>query len=262
MYNYRSLMIEKSILFCRCKGERIGSDRLQKIEDFLKLQNSETIIVSDLCLMVVVGRETLNESLEKGKEYLVIGCNERSMKLLFAFAHLDDSSFRFLNFLEKKDDEIFREISSYSSGSLKPYTEEVLSVSSGWISWFPVIDYSRCSGCGQCADFCLFGVYEKRGDFIKVSNPADCKNNCPACARICPQTAIIFPKYKDGGAIGGSDDIDEIAEQKRQSDDIKTLLEGNIYSALEMRKAKRQSIIRSGEMKKAIDERDNALNKK
>src|SRR5262249_50614691 len=25
--------------------------------------------------------------------------------------------------------------------------------------WYPVIDYSRCTNCMECIDFCLFGVY-------------------------------------------------------------------------------------------------------
>jgi MinD superfamily P-loop ATPase len=127
-----------------------------------------------------------------------------------------------------------------------------------WPSWYPVIDYSRCTACGQCADFCLFGVYEKAEGKVNVINPKGCKNNCPACARICPQTAIIFPKYKQGGAISGSDSIDEVAEQQRLQQDMSSILGSDIYKALEQRKVKRQSIIKEDAMKKAIEERDRA----
>ena len=44
--------------------------------------------------------------------------------------------------------------------------------------------------------------------------------------------------------------------------DIDTILGSNIYKALEIRKAKRQSIIRSTAMQKAIAERENALAEK
>ncbi|MGE5670192.1 MAG: hypothetical protein ACM31E_02030, partial [Fibrobacterota bacterium] len=67
-------------------------------------------------------------------------------------------------------------------------------------------------------------------------------------------------KYKHGGAISGSAEIDEMAEQKRQAMDIESMLGNDIYSALEQRKLKRQSIIRSDAMKKAMEERDKALN--
>jgi NAD-dependent dihydropyrimidine dehydrogenase PreA subunit len=64
-----------------------------------------------------------------------------------------------------------------------------------WRPWFPVIDYDRCTACGQCAAFCIFGVYTHQPDRVLVTRPANCKNNCPACARVCPAGAIIFPKH-------------------------------------------------------------------
>ncbi|MGO8702367.1 MAG: hypothetical protein ACLQVA_01010 [Candidatus Brocadiia bacterium] len=70
--------------------------------------------------------------------------------------------------------------------------------------WYPLIDYSRCTGCRKCVDFCLFGVYALSDGNVAVSNPDNCKNGCPACARTCPQRAIIFPHYFADAAIAGS----------------------------------------------------------
>jgi NAD-dependent dihydropyrimidine dehydrogenase PreA subunit len=72
----------------------------------------------------------------------------------------------------------------------------------GWAPWFPVIDYERCKGCRRCVNFCLFGVYAQQGDTVAVARPWKCKTNCPACARVCPEIAIIFPKY-NAGPING-----------------------------------------------------------
>ena len=130
---------------------------------------------------------------------------------------------------------------------------------SDWSSWYPVIDAGRCTSCGQCADFCLFGVYQKGDGWIKVVNPQACKINCPACARICPHIAIIFPKYQFGGAISGSEEINEEAEMERQRMDISNFLGSDIYKGLEQRKAKRQMIIRQDALQKALSERDKAL---
>ena len=60
--------------------------------------------------------------------------------------------------------------------------------------WYPVIDTDRCRACDQCRQFCLFGVYGKdEAGRVAVDHPLNCKPGCPACARICPAQAIIFP---------------------------------------------------------------------
>jgi NAD-dependent dihydropyrimidine dehydrogenase PreA subunit len=77
--------------------------------------------------------------------------------------------------------------------------------------WYPVIDYSRCTNCLECLDFCLFGVYGVDAlERILVESQDQCKKGCPACSRVCPQQAIIFPEYKSAaiagaetGAVGG-----------------------------------------------------------
>ncbi|QDU98327.1 ATP-binding protein [Lignipirellula cremea] len=72
--------------------------------------------------------------------------------------------------------------------------------------WYPVIDFSRCTNCMECVDFCLFGVYGVDGqETILVEQPDNCRKGCPACSRVCPENAIIFPQHKTP-AIAGSDD--------------------------------------------------------
>lgn len=252
----------KAIVFCNCGGERINRERLLCLENSLKKSAVEVVVLSDLCKLSVLGKEKLKDAFRDGNEYLIIGCYERSVKLILDQVNKvqDNSSIDYLNFLELSNEEIAQNVASFCEGSNQVPSFSEIGLSSVWKSWFPVIDYSRCNSCGQCHDFCLFGVYERMDGQVKVVNPEACKNNCPACARICPQTAIIFPKYLYGGAIGGSEIADEIAEQKRQSADINSIADGDIYQALEQRKIKRQSIIRHEAMKKAIEDRDKALN--
>lgn len=74
--------------------------------------------------------------------------------------------------------------------------------------WYPVIDYSRCTNCLECLDFCLFGVYGVDSmERILVENQDSCKKGCPACSRVCPEQAIMFPEYKTaaiaGAPVGG-----------------------------------------------------------
>lgn len=75
-----------------------------------------------------------------------------------------------------------------AEGSVEDLTEAVSS------RWYPVLDKDACLDCGQCLEFCLFDVYtrdEARG--VTVQRPDNCKDGCPACARVCPEGAIIFP---------------------------------------------------------------------
>jgi len=69
--------------------------------------------------------------------------------------------------------------------------------------WYPVIDYSRCTNCMECIDFCLFGVYGvDQLDRIFVENQDSCKKGCPACSRVCPEHAIMFPDHKTPAIAG------------------------------------------------------------
>ena len=72
--------------------------------------------------------------------------------------------------------------------------------------WYPVIDYSRCTNCMECIDFCLFGVYGvDRADTILIEQPDNCRKGCPACSRVCPENAIIFPQHKTPAIAGSAD---------------------------------------------------------
>ncbi|MCA9230652.1 MAG: ferredoxin family protein [Planctomycetales bacterium] len=72
--------------------------------------------------------------------------------------------------------------------------------------WYPVIDLSRCTNCLECIDFCLFGVYGiDARETILVEQPDNCRQGCPACSRVCPENAIIFPQHKTPTIAGSAD---------------------------------------------------------
>ena len=74
--------------------------------------------------------------------------------------------------------------------------------------WYPVIDFSRCTNCMECIDFCLFGVYGvDAADTILVEQPDNCRKGCPACSRVCPENAIIFPQHKTPAIAGAMVDV-------------------------------------------------------
>ncbi len=69
--------------------------------------------------------------------------------------------------------------------------------------WYPVIDRDRCTNCMECLNFCLFGVYGLDGrSSILVERPDACRSGCPACSRICPAGAIMFPQHADPAIAG------------------------------------------------------------
>ena len=104
-----------------------------------------------------------------------------------------------------------------------------------WKPWFPVIDYDRCTNCMQCLTFCLFEVYGVDGnDKLTVQNQSNCKTDCPACSRVCPEVAILFPKYKKG-PINGDVVRQEDVQREAMKVDISALLGGDLYASLRNR---------------------------
>lgn len=131
-----------------------------------------------------------------------------------------------------------------------------------WKPWFPVIDYSRCTNCMQCLSFCLFDVYGVSDDHkIQVQNNDNCKTNCPACSRVCPEVAIMFPKYQQG-PINGDEVNENEAKREKIKVDISSLLGGDIYATLKDRSAAAKSrFSKERSPDKALDERKKCLTK-
>lgn len=129
-----------------------------------------------------------------------------------------------------------------------------------WKPWFPVIDYDRCTNCMQCLSFCLFGVYGvDEQQHIQVQNNDNCKTNCPACSRVCPEAAIMFPKYK-AGPINGDVVSDADLQREKMKVDISSLLGGDVYALLRERSEKAKSrFSKERDSNKALQERQKCL---
>ena len=142
--------------------------------------------------------------------------------------------------------------------------------------WYPVIDYSRCTNCMECIDFCLFGVYGvDKVETILVEQPYNCRKGCPACSRVCPENAIIFPQHKtptiagadvvagslkiDLSLLFGAPETGETAEQAAVRErDEQLLLAGRQAVGAAVGLPKRQEN-RSGESKDELDSLIDAL---
>ncbi|OWK36768.1 ferredoxin family protein [Fimbriiglobus ruber] len=159
----------------------------------------------------------------------------------------------------------FRDIESAPAARAAEMVDEIrnelqLPKPGGWKPWFPVIDYDRCTNCMQCLSFCLFDVYGVSADKkIQVQNQNKCKTDCPACSRVCPEVAILFPKYRHGpinGDVVSSDDV----RREVMKVDISALLGGDIYQALRDRSAKSKSrFAKERDEDRALEERQKCL---
>lgn len=212
----------KSILVCRC-AERGWVN----VDD---VPQENVVVVDDLCRAAAERDPRL-----AGPFAEVHACRPRAVRALFAFAGfpLPEST----------------KVVDHRRDTAVPGEPETAP------AWYPVIDTDRCSGCGQCHEFCLFGVYEKQEDGrIVVVNPGSCKNNCPACARICPEAAIMFPKLGEA-PIDGSEIRDEAAVRANVKLNVDEILGDDVYAALRARKQKRRALLNRKKIEKALEER-------
>ena len=131
-----------------------------------------------------------------------------------------------------------------------------------WKPWFPVIDFDRCTNCMQCLTFCLFDVYGVDAEQkITVQNQDNCKTDCPACSRVCPEVAILFPKYGKG-PINGDVVRKQDIQREAMKVDISTLLGGDLYGSLRTRQREaRKGFSTERDESKALLERKRCLGK-
>jgi len=160
----------------------------------------------------------------------------------------------------------FRDIAGLSTDQVTTLVGDIRTDTLGerksWKPWFPVIDYDRCTNCMQCLSFCLFDVYGvDSNETITVQKNDNCKTDCPACSRVCPEVAIMFPKY-NGGPINGDVVKEEDMQREAMKVDISSLLGGDIYAALRDRSTEaKQRFSKERDEQRAIRERKRCLKK-
>ncbi|MBL7133505.1 MAG: ferredoxin family protein [Phycisphaerae bacterium] len=230
-----------TIFYCHCaNADIISQDVRQAVFTGLRASPAAFEPTSDLCGLAAE-RDPLLKRIASSRNIRIAACHERAVRWLFATAGapLPDEGVKIVNMTSGSADEILTALlAGVPCGSCCGQSErpEPQAAAEGqWKPWFPVIDYDRCTGCKQCLNFCLFGVFEiSSDDKVRVANPANCKLNCPACARICPETAVIFPKHPSPPINGGTVDDDQAhAEATRVN--LQELLKGDVYEVLRQR---------------------------
>ncbi len=234
-------MSKHTILYCDCANANfVQEESKQLIRQALAVADqAEVIAVADLCGLAA-RQDKLLQKVANAEKLTVLACYPRTIRSLFAFAGspLCNERTIFLNMRDTSGNEILRAL-----GLSPAPDQELIEIDSdrndAWRPWFPIIDPERCSNCGQCLNFCLFGVYSRNSDGqVVVKNPTGCKNNCPSCARICPCTAIIFPKIDEESPINGSLQNPAATPDKVRLK-VEDLYGGNLSEKLKQRRKRR-----------------------
>lgn len=222
------------VIICACASRSfVDKEKVVKVAALLEKEGYEVMVEPDLCKTAMNGAREEREIASS----TLIACYPRAVRALFHTADLEPA--RVLDIRNEGIQSILGQLGVTADSTPEEQTGEerfrrlVASFPSeaGTDAWYPALDKERCSDCGKCHDFCLFGVYTIEAGVVKVKQPRNCKNNCPACARMCPNKAIIFPKYEKSPINGGLED-----EEQAVSLDAKTIYADTLRARLERRK--------------------------
>jgi len=241
-------MAEKELtIYCHCAGYDLApKDVKSSVLNALRAGGGHVIEVADLCRLSA-DKDAKLLDWATAQRIRIFACYERAIRWLFsaAGAPLPDSGVEYHNMRAEDAEELvsaahdrstFNVQRSTTSDTIRS-TQYEQRTTNPWVPWFPVIDYDRCTNCGQCLNFCLFGVYGRGEDGrVEVAAPANCKTHCPACARVCPRAAIIFPKHADSPINGDRIDEQALAAHKEKAR-LEVLLKGDIRQRLRNRGA-------------------------
>ncbi len=194
------------VTICACASRSfIDKDKVAGIAAVLKNKGYHVIVEADLCRKVMEASPDMPDVAQG----TILACHLRAIE-----SHLNWLGFEAGQLVDIRNQGTHDILSQFDIAH--PDTENVVGkdevkkvigefpLEEGVDAWYPVLDKNRCTECGKCHDFCLFGVYTVENKKVRVTNPRNCKNNCPACARMCPSKAIIFPKYEKSPINGGT----------------------------------------------------------
>lgn len=197
------------VTICACASRTfINKEKVAQLAAAAKQAGMDVEIVGDLCELC----ETKDGKVHEIAQSTIVACHARAVKSLMAFVGKADCKSIDLRSQSLEDVLKALGIEAAPAEAADEWKEVLATFPSrlGEDAWYPTLDKDACAECGKCFEFCPFGVYEMVNDRVTVVHPQHCKNNCPACARQCPVSAIIFPKY-DRSPINGGEEMQERA---------------------------------------------------
>ena len=237
---------QRTILYCNCSyKDLIPEARKQKAREVLGQADAKVVAVPDLCELATHHDPRL-ATLAATPSLTIAACYPRAIQWLFRWAgHPLRDDVELVNLRTTSPDALAEELPKTDDSpqdqvgrAFRPVPPEAVTPTGDWVPWFPIIDYDACTNCKQCLSFCPFGVYAQSDEGkVVVTSPENCKNNCPACARVCPAVAIIFPKVIDRPINGAAVNPADLEQAKhRIEEQKKELAEKGILSVLAQRK--------------------------
>jgi NAD-dependent dihydropyrimidine dehydrogenase PreA subunit len=198
----------QSLIICKCQVyHRVDEDKLTQLISAVRAAGISFRLMDDLCYEAVHNPEKLD-----GTD-AIVGCSRRALLSLCAYTGMENLPLVYE--LNSSVDEIIQSLDNDSGNS--GCEEACDRVPDDWVAWYPVIDPDRCIQCKKCVDFCMFGVYTAENGKVKVIQPSSCKTDCPACARMCPANAIIFPKSEEAAINGALKEAVKMETDKKMS---------------------------------------------
>lgn len=245
-------MKKNVLIYCKCTAGIISEEKQASIAQVMKDAETDVVELHDLCAFTVNEKEKLAEINSSYEHKTIVACYPRAIKNMFRQNNIEMEDFEVINYREKSPDEINTEIGKLDKETGADKVYEVHKNSLEAPAWYPVIEESRCIYCGKCARFCVFGVYKFSKKSLEVVEPLNCKNNCPACGRTCPTSAIIFPRIKENSVLSG-------AEPGTEEKVNVTPTEGGLFMMLNERNNNRRNILKNDMMQLAEEEKRQAI---
>jgi NAD-dependent dihydropyrimidine dehydrogenase PreA subunit len=236
-------MNKRTVLFCNCSHKDVVPDAVRRevLAGLAGSRDVDVVATPDLCGMAAERDGRLAE-LAKAERLTIVACRPRAVTWLLRWAGvtLDPARAQVLDMRRLSAGEVLAACgvagAADAPGAASRPVPDV-SAPAGWVPWFPVLDYDRCVNCKQCMSFCPFGVYALSAERkVEVRNPRSCKDGCPACARMCPELAIVFPKVKETPIDGAEVSGEHVAARRAAAIDEQLKKGGNIHELLAKRR--------------------------
>ena len=243
---------QNCIIFCNCSAGIISEEKKSQLANTLKQLEVDVYELHDLCAFSLKEQAFLSTLNSTYKNKIVLACYPRAIRNMFAQNNVELDDYEVLNFRELSAEDIRKKLESGTESWDKTGNYQIKKSDLDVPAWYPIIEKSRCTLCGQCARFCVFGVYEYDKKSLEVANPLSCKNHCPACGRTCPASAIIFPRLPENSALSG----DEPGKIKIQTGPAQ---KQGLFVTLNERNNARRNILRKDVMQLAEQEKLKAI---